>query len=320
MSFDNDNFEEVSKKIKGLSDDIEKMLDAYKSESNVNKKNEKEKEISALGRFLSDLRDKIGDTLMNAGRTIHTRTDEELEFESFIDDIELELTETDFDPVSIIDYMSSKKIAPKSNSLTEAEANLILLENFENTPSISKIILIHRANIALLLNKNLNNPKFVKHFIKGNELLLDETSLIRMLDKFKDYKKIEKKNLKFLCEFCSVNLDNVDKIKKYDYELKNLILNKEYPKSIEIVSPSLKEKIKLLNERNSLSSNEAFVQIAEKWLKLGLPDPQDKLKSQINAKIAQNFLSNSQEEKKDVNCNSDEVSLKIKPTAFNLKR
>lgn len=315
MDATNKNFEEVSKKISELSNDIDRIAEAYRNESNIEKKRKQEIELSTLDKMFSLLRDKIGDTLMSAGRTIHSKTQEELEIESFIEDVDLKLEKDDFDAVAIIDYMSSKKIVPRANSLTVAEANLILLESFEKNKDISKIILIHQANLSLLLHKNLKNPKFVKNFAKDNDIVLSENSLVKILDKYKNYKKLEHKNIMLICDICSVDLDAINNIKKADYELKKLILNKEYPTSIEHSTQEIKDKIKILNERKNLSPNEAFISIADKWLALGLPDPKDKLKQQLNAKIAQQFVYNSDSENKAIS----KEDFKIKSSTYSLK-
>lgn len=313
MNTDTTNsMEEVSLKIKDLSNEIDKMLNAYVKENQATKNNiEQEEKLSSMVKILSNMRDKIGDALMKTGRSIHTKTIEEREIENLVSEIKLELTPEDFDAVPIIDYMASKKIAPKADSLSEAEANLIILAKFqEKNPSMAKITLIHKANIALLLHKNLSNPAFVNAFAKRDEMVLSESSLINILDKYQDYKNIEQKNLRMICKVCGVSFEQLERIKKQDFEIKKLVLNKEYPSSIDEEDESIKNQLKAIKSHKNMTPSEAFVAIGEAWIKLGLPDPRNKLKAQIDAKITQDFANQTKkdEDKKE----NENIDMRIK--------
>jgi len=312
------NMDEVSLKIKDLSNEIDKMLNAYVIENKSAKTTVVEEEnLSSMYKILSSMRDKIGDVLMKTGRSIHSKTADEKEIENLVSEIELELTPEDFDAVPIIDYMSSKKIAPKADSLSEAEANLIILSKFKDNPSMARVTLIHKANIALLLHKNLSNPSFVNTFAKRDEMVLSESSLINILDKYKDYKEIEQKNLRMICKVCGISFEQLDRIKKHDFEIKKIVLNKEYPSSISVNDDLIRNQLKELRNHKAMTPNEAFIAIGESWLSLGLPDPKNKLKSQIDAKFTQGFADNVKKESSD-NKREEFIDVKIKTSKLNL--
>lgn len=298
----------TSKQIAELNKEIEKLRESYELTLKNKEATEFSKgdieQLSTLEQTLSSFKDTIGTMLIKAGRKIHSQTEEEKELESFIDNVEIELTEEDFDPVAITDYLASSRIMPTISSLSEAESNLYLSEKLKYNESISKFALIHKAHIALLLNKNLKNQSFTENFLKANNLHYSETSFIKLLDKYQEYKKQEKQNIKLLCEICEINYEHINFVSQEDLTHRIKIAKKAYPEHYDFTIAELD------CVAEPKTADEVFIQYANAYLSFGLPDPERKLSERVDELTSKLFTKESHLTSQESSCEFIENSNK----------
>ena len=240
----------------------------------------------------NDLKDSIAESLVVVGELIHSSKNnprsEEFETNKIIKNLDIELKECDFDALTIVSYLTNTAITPtKEDSLTLAEVNLAIAKELEpHSKSAAKFAMLKNAIIPLIINKNiLSSSEFKNAYTQRDNFNIDERILISALEKLKEFNQIRTQNEKLIVSLADISLVDMQKqeVSSKLNKLKNISLNKSY------LQESLTQSHFLISNEEYTSiptaksdKNEIFIDYAQKYLELKLPDPENRLQNKLN--------------------------------------
>lgn len=238
---------------------------------------------SKVGRF----KDALASSIIKAGQAIHSNSSafDTTKISKAIENFKYDLEEEDFDPVVITHFLASQKNLPNTNALSYAELNVFVAKKLE-TESISsaKLALLNLAPQALILHKNLREDKNFAQVYQGrNDIVLSQSNLMEIMVKMKNYKEVQEHNMELVCNTCNILYRDFDRSEVYGKlnTIKNIALNKTFSSISDSPSYILTaEEFHLLPD--ALSPDEAFLQFGAYYLELELPDPEGKLKMEMD--------------------------------------
>jgi|GEM_PF-5276060 len=288
--------EERKQKFESYSNELKLYEESFKTiienitdsvyEENLVLDDEETKKVSSIIQHINAIKDMAAKALITVGNELSSSSVETKKVESFIDSIEIELTEEDLVdlPIVLAENLSSKKILPKPNSLCEAEISVMIANELKDNFVTAKLALINKANVALLLHKNLKRPDFAKQYLNFTGSTLTEGSFIKLVSKYDTFRKMEKANNNLIHKHCNINYQNTERIENIDMKLKDVLHKSAYPLSYDDYSSSSSVALP-----EALTPDEAFVQFGKAYIALGLPDPQGKLESAIQENVCKIF-------------------------------
>lgn len=244
-----------------------------------------------------ELTDSISETLILAGKSIHSSSDYNEEAKNkrtttkLIKELDVKLEEEDFKPLPIVSYLCSQYIVPTDNkSLSLAEANLIIAKEIERTnKEAAKVALMQHAVMPLIIHKNIaKSETFKSAFANRHSFSLEVKDLIQAFEQLKKYNVHKKLNEKIIQDCCNINSIDMadDKVKESLENFKNLILNKSYSTIMPdnhtfTISSEDYKKIPLAND----SRRAVFIEFAQTYLNYGMPDPNEELQTKLEEEL-----------------------------------
>lgn len=283
---------------KNIQSSLNKSIwDELDDEQKAKKKEQINKDKNFLSKAfdkVAKIKDDIAENIVLAGEILHSQGSgekkNEIQASQIIKNLDITIEEEDFDALAIANYFTNTSISPtKGDSLTLAEANLIIAEKLEEQSlSAAKYALTNNAILPLIIEKNiLKSEYFKKIYATRDNFYINEKILISALEKLKQYNKIKLDNEQLIFSLCDISIAQLsrDEIKESLNSYKETILNKSY------LSNSLTNNSFLISNDDYLSipapksdRNEIFIAFAKAYLKYELPDPENKLKNELNMK------------------------------------
>lgn len=309
-----EHIEGISKGLRDLKEEITTKYtqsvfdDEEKTEKIKKELAKKESLLKSMFNSISQIKDDLADNIVVVGKLMHSEKKNDAFTEKttkkLIEEIDVELTEEDFDPVAIISFLTNENVVSTSpDSLSLAEANLLIAKKLEPvSSSAAKIALLQNAAIPLIIQKNCKkSPDFAKAYANRHNLNINEKSLISLLEKMDKYHLAKKKNEALLTTICAISGhklsdENIDSALE---NIKEVILKKAYTSmSLDSTSFSLSTEDYQSIPAPQDSKSKIFIDFAQFYLKLNLPDPTHSLQNEVDKKVCNqnNHITTPKEE------------------------